>query len=338
MSQLTRPERTKLTQCEATIARGLATFMEFGHALAAVREGRLYRQTHATFEAYCADRWELGRPRAYQLISAAEVAAELSTNVDTPPLREAHVRPLLSVPAERRAEVWRDALRSAPVAPDGRTWMTARLVEAAVERWNRSGGKASRSGAQEEVDRGRVAEVIDVESAPVAMVEAPAGGHADLVSCRCCGRDVEPDEDGDCPLCHEPEIALRMPHREELTPRAYLDDDGQVVAVIHGLNDRWISARGRHRVKSPLLPPRATWKEAQDDLDAYAAERGWQLHETNQPVAAEESPAAEEGVPLKDRPEWFAEVERLAREAIESEGAAAVANRLEQLAANILLG
>lgn len=59
-------------------------------------------------------------------------------------------------------------------------------------------------------------------------------------------------------------------------PTAYYDDRGRVVAVIHGLADRWISARGRHRVKSQVLPPRATREEAQADLDAYAAERGWE--------------------------------------------------------------
>lgn len=251
---------------------------------------------------------------------------ELSTIVDTPPAREAHVRPLLNVPEEHRPKVWQEAVKSAPPGPDGKPRITARCVERAVEDWHRT-----RLPPRDQV--------IDVESLPVEVpkqISVPPGG--DQVRCRCCGRDVEPDDDGDCPLCHEPEIALRMPEREELTPRGYLDDDGQVVAVIHGLNDRWISARGRHRVKSPLLPPRATWHQAQTDLDTYAFSRAWHPYETNQSVAAEEPPVVEEGQPLEDRPEWFAEVERLAREAIESEGAAAVANRLEQLAANILLG
>ena len=56
---------------------------------------------------------------------------------------------------------------------------------------------------------------------------------------------------------------------------SHYDDKHQVVAVIHGLADKWISARGRHRVKSPALPPRDTQEEAQADLDAYASGKGW---------------------------------------------------------------
>ena len=38
----------------------------------------------ATFEEYCKERWEMSRPRAYQLIEAAEVMSNLSTIVDIP--------------------------------------------------------------------------------------------------------------------------------------------------------------------------------------------------------------------------------------------------------------
>jgi hypothetical protein len=37
----------------------------------------------------------------------------------------------------------------------------------------------------------------------------------------------------------------------------------------------WIVARGRHRVKSPALPPRSTRAQCQADLNAYAARKGW---------------------------------------------------------------
>ena len=42
----------------------------------------LYKRTHATFEAYCQQRWGFSRPAAYQYIDAAKVAANLSTQVD----------------------------------------------------------------------------------------------------------------------------------------------------------------------------------------------------------------------------------------------------------------
>jgi len=56
---------------------------------------------------------------------------------------------------------------------------------------------------------------------------------------------------------------------------SYIDDKGQRVEVVHGLADWWIVARGRKRVKSPALPPRKTAAECQQDLDLYAAEKGW---------------------------------------------------------------
>lgn len=325
-NKLTAKERKNLATLEEVIEAGLGTFSRVGRALLQIRDCRLYRGSFESFDAYCQERWEFSRQRAHQLITAASTADELSTIVDTPPAREAHVRPLLNVPEEHRPTVWQEAVKSAPPGPDGKPRITARCVERAVEDWHRT-----RLLPRDQV--------IDVESLPVEVpkqISVPPGG--DQVRCRCCGRDVEPDEDGDCPACHEPEIALRMPEREDLTPRAYVDDDGQVVAVIHGLNDRWISARGRHRVKSPLLPPRATWDQAQADLDTYAAARGWQQYETDQPVAVDEPPAVEEGVPLESRPNWLVDVGAIAYAAIECEGRPAVAARLQQLADEILMG
>ena len=324
--KLTAKERKNLKTLEEVIEAGLGTFSRVGRALLQIRDCRLYRGSFESFDAYCQERWEFSRQRAHQLITAASTAEELSTIVDTPPAREAHVRPLLAIPKDHQAEVWQAAVETAPDGPDGKPRVTARCVERAVEDWHRTRLPPARG------------QVIDVEASPVQVpkqISVPPGG--DQVRCRCCGRDVEPDEDGDCPLCHEPEIVV-TPSPPTLKPRAYVDDKGYVVAVIRGLRDKWISARDGHRVKSLLLPPNLTWEAAQYDLDAYAAEHGWKEYATDQPVAVDEPPAVEEGVPLEDRPEWFAEVERLAREAIESEGAAAVANRLEQLAANILLG
>lgn len=43
-------ESRALAAHEATIERGLKTFVEVGGALLAIRNARLYRATHATFE------------------------------------------------------------------------------------------------------------------------------------------------------------------------------------------------------------------------------------------------------------------------------------------------
>jgi hypothetical protein len=49
-------ERNDLNRFEAVIQNGLKTFFEVGHALGEIRVKRLYRGTHATFEAYCRER------------------------------------------------------------------------------------------------------------------------------------------------------------------------------------------------------------------------------------------------------------------------------------------
>ncbi len=66
-----------------------------------IRDNRLYRETYGTFEEYCKEKWDISRPRAYQLIKAAEVQDNLSTTVDIP---ERVVRPLTIIkdPEEQR--------------------------------------------------------------------------------------------------------------------------------------------------------------------------------------------------------------------------------------------
>lgn len=71
--KLTRAETASLAECEAVIERGLKTFVEVGEALLRVRDERLYRATHPTFEHYCRERWGFGGRRARQLMAASEV-------------------------------------------------------------------------------------------------------------------------------------------------------------------------------------------------------------------------------------------------------------------------
>jgi hypothetical protein len=50
---LSATDEARLIDFERRIERGLTTFVEVGNLLAAIRQDRLYRQTHTTFEAYC---------------------------------------------------------------------------------------------------------------------------------------------------------------------------------------------------------------------------------------------------------------------------------------------
>ncbi len=69
---LTVVEQGRLEHNEAIIEKGLNTFVDVGNALAEIRDGKLYRDTHGTFEDYCQERWGISLPRAYQFIEAAE--------------------------------------------------------------------------------------------------------------------------------------------------------------------------------------------------------------------------------------------------------------------------
>jgi hypothetical protein len=95
------PERRRLVELEAVIERGVKTFVEVGEALMEIRDGRLYRETHSSFESYLRERWNISRPRGYQLIDAAK----LSTTVDTPPGNEWQARELRAAMRSARPAV-----------------------------------------------------------------------------------------------------------------------------------------------------------------------------------------------------------------------------------------
>ena len=138
LSPLTTWENGRLAHLERIIESGLQTFYDVGGALMEIREGRLYRQTHRSFEAYTKERWGMGKSRAHQLIEAASTVAaisgpvvegEPSTIVDTLPVNESQVRPLAGLDDQAKREVWAEAVATAPA---GR--VTGRHVAQTVRR------------------------------------------------------------------------------------------------------------------------------------------------------------------------------------------------------------
>ncbi len=128
MNDLTSKEQLSLARNEHVIETGLFYFFEVGSALLAIRDSKLYRGTHATFEAYCSDMWGMSKPRAYQLIDAAKVKDNLlSTSVDLP-ATESQTRPLCSLPPDQQASAWQKAVDT---VPDGK--VTAAHVQKVVK-------------------------------------------------------------------------------------------------------------------------------------------------------------------------------------------------------------
>ena len=102
---LTQADTERLKELESVIERGTKTFIEVGYALAEIRDLRLYRQTHATFEADRAEQWGWTRQRSYQLMNAATVVKLLPAGMSTRVDNEATARELAKLEPKEREKV-----------------------------------------------------------------------------------------------------------------------------------------------------------------------------------------------------------------------------------------
>lgn len=127
--ELTIAERSNLEQLESIITDNMGAFYKVGCALAKIRDSRLYRETHATFEDYCRDRWDIARRTAYQLIDSSIVVENVRNCAQIePPSNESQTRPLTKLETpELQQQAWKKAVET---APEGK--VTARLVSKVV--------------------------------------------------------------------------------------------------------------------------------------------------------------------------------------------------------------
>ncbi|WP_052055915.1 hypothetical protein [Myxosarcina sp. GI1] len=130
---LTESERQERNNLEITVQQA---FFVAGQALKLLRDKRLYRETHATFEAYVRDRFDYTRRAVDYLILAAEVVENLKreqivlkTNVL--PTKESQCRPLAKLSPEQQREVWLTA-----VEKTGGKVPSARIVKEVVNQNN----------------------------------------------------------------------------------------------------------------------------------------------------------------------------------------------------------
>jgi hypothetical protein len=128
IKSLTDVELSTLDKHEAVIKRGLNTFADVGNALLAIRDGRLYREQHGTFEDYCRERWGMTNRHANRLIESAGVVANVGP---MGPKSERQARPLTRLPPEKQPEAWEAASNK---AKEESRPVTARDVEVEVEK------------------------------------------------------------------------------------------------------------------------------------------------------------------------------------------------------------
>ena len=137
---LTPDEERERHRLELKVERA---FYEAGFGLRELRDKRLYRSTHQTFEEYCIDRFGYTRRNTNYMIAAAAVVENLGTNgsqndenknlatksSQVLPTSERQVRPLVSLaPVEQRL-AWQQAVDLA----DGKV-PSGRIVKGVVER------------------------------------------------------------------------------------------------------------------------------------------------------------------------------------------------------------
>ncbi len=112
LEELSTEEAQLRTQLEREVSQ---SFYRAGLALRKLRDSRLYRSTHRTFEQYGREILGFSVMRLYQLIGASEVYENLKNinNLFTLPSNEAQCRPLAQLNATEQVEVWQAAVDEA---------------------------------------------------------------------------------------------------------------------------------------------------------------------------------------------------------------------------------
>jgi len=129
VEELSPEELEARQQLELKVERA---FFEAGKALRELRDRRLYRSTHRTFEDYCRQRFNFTKASAYYLIAAANVYDNLlacQPKVDILPTKEKQCRHLAKLEPEEQRQVWQEAVEQA----DGNV-PSERIVKGIVDR------------------------------------------------------------------------------------------------------------------------------------------------------------------------------------------------------------
>ena len=128
--ELSEEEQCDRIHLERKVERA---FYEGGKALQELRDRRLYRSTHKTFQEYCYERFGFERRHPYRLIDAASVVDNLAqmcpdrTQIETEvgseemcpdrtqilPTNEYQIRPLTKLEPEEQREAWQMAVQAA---------------------------------------------------------------------------------------------------------------------------------------------------------------------------------------------------------------------------------
>ena len=111
LEELSPEEESERHRLELKVERA---FYEAGAALAELRDKRLYRSTHRTFEEYVLARFGMKRAHSYRLIEAVAVVDNLTSCLqfgDILPVNEAQCRELAKLEPAQQPTAWLESLK-----------------------------------------------------------------------------------------------------------------------------------------------------------------------------------------------------------------------------------
>ena len=201
---LTPAQADRLAQLEPIIEHGMTSFVEVGNALLEIRDRRLYRQTHSSFEDYCRDKWQMSARHAYRLCTSAEVIKSLPEKCDQLVTTESQVRELAKIEPERRVEVLEVAASTGKV--------TAKSIkEVAAQTATPFKCDTCEETCEDETMAQPLYECGDCGDKFTSENSADGCGHS-CPSCNKFGRKVS---DMGCPSCGEGELHHAEPEPDE---------------------------------------------------------------------------------------------------------------------------
>lgn len=144
LKPLSKIEKKTLGDLEHTVEELLSGIKKsqykIGSSLMEIRDSRLYREGHATFEEYCRSRWGMSKSHANRHISFRTTSDLLQdTEIKVAPEKESQTRALNRLPETKRKDAWKEAVQvSGGKTPTAKT--VSLVVDELVEE-----GKAART-------------------------------------------------------------------------------------------------------------------------------------------------------------------------------------------------
>lgn len=113
--KLTDDQRQLRDECIRDVKVGLLGFPKMISAAMQLRNDRLYRETHDSWELFCRDEFDMTPQYCNRLIAAMELKESLPETLSGKITNESQAKALASVPKEFRSKVLSETAKSGPV-------------------------------------------------------------------------------------------------------------------------------------------------------------------------------------------------------------------------------